>query len=239
MAVFTFAPYQAATYCSRIAQPGNIYLAAFIEEMFPETRLLNIESCRNIVGGVDLSHHAEGRANDEGVPQARPADGVSIGFRICELLLPYGRELGIDHAICNLAPWQSGRGQPRSYSAASPQGKVYTGLHPHKDHNHIGLTRAASVKLTLTTIRLVVLGTPAPPPTVGGYEVWNYLNIDEAFVRHCFDKGWLQPQTAATLAYFLTNLPELQKGGLDAVRADFKKDWVNFRRAVSNGIARQ
>lgn len=73
--MFNFAPYQPATYCSHKMQPGNLYLAAFLEAVFPQSRLLNIESCRDIVGGDSLSHHAEGRANDEGVPMTRQPSG--------------------------------------------------------------------------------------------------------------------------------------------------------------------
>lgn len=166
MASYNFAPYQGASYCTHKAQPGNIYLSIFIEEQFPETRLLNIESCRDIVGGNSLSHHAEGRANDEWVPQYRTPSGVSVGEQIVRMLGPHGEELGIDHIIANLAPWLGGRGQPRTWSAAYPlpRGKQYTGLHPHKDHDHIGLTRVAARDLTLTKIRQVVLGTPAPQP---------------------------------------------------------------------------
>ena len=68
-------------------------------------------------------------------------------------------------------------------------------------------------------------------------DMWTYFNINEAFVRNAYNKGWLQPQEQATLDYFLSNLTELQKGSQDAVAAGFKEDWLNFRRAVSNGIA--
>lgn len=176
---FTFAPYQPATYCSHRAQPGNIYLAAFIQAVFPETRLLNIESCRDIVGGSALSHHAEGRANDEGVPQGRQPSGKSVGYQIVEILAPHGRELGIDHIIANTAPWESGRGRPMTWSASSPGGRVYTGLHPHKDHDHIGLTRVAARDLTLSKIQQAVLGVapipppvPVPPPIMGFNMSW-------------------------------------------------------------------
>lgn len=69
-------------------------------------------------------------------------------------------------------------------------------------------------------------------------DMWQYLNIDESLVRHAWDQGWLQPKTTATLNYFLNNLAELQKGDQSAVAAGFREDWLNFRRAVTNGIAR-
>lgn len=67
--------------------------------------------------------------------------------------------------------------------------------------------------------------------------MWQFLNIDEAFVRRQYDLGRLQPKTQATLDYFLNNLAELQKATQEAVVAGFRDDWLNFRRAVSNGIA--
>ena len=70
-------------------------------------------------------------------------------------------------------------------------------------------------------------------------DMWNYFNINETFVRNAWDQGWLLPKTQATLDYFLANLAELQKGSQSAVRPDFQADWLNFRRAVSNGIALQ
>lgn len=66
----------------------------------------------------------------------------------------------------------------------------------------------------------------------GDVEMWQYLNIDESLVRHAWNQGWLQPKTQATLDYFIGLIPELQK----SVSAN--PDWLNFRRAVSNGIAR-
>ena len=68
-------------------------------------------------------------------------------------------------------------------------------------------------------------------------DMWQFLNIDEAFVRRQYELGRLQPQTQATLDYFIDNLAELQKGSQNDVDAGFRQDWLNFRRAVSNGIA--
>lgn len=164
---FNFAPYEPASFCIGSPQPGTIYLDLFLEEMFPDSYFGNIYACRDIVGGDALSHHAEGRADDRMTVRKKPADGISMGYRMVQLLGPHGKALGIDHIITNLAPWQSGRGRPMTYTARYPSGKVYTGLNPHKDHNHTGLIRSASKKLTLTYIRSVVLGTPPPQPEGG------------------------------------------------------------------------
>lgn len=158
MALYNWAPYQAATHCVGGEKPGTLSLDAFLEEQFPSTWFGNIYSCRDIVGGSGFSHHAEARATDRMVPQFRPSSGISYGLQMARVLGPHGRALGIDHIICNAAPWLSGRGKPIIFSASAPMGKVYTGEHPHKDHNHTGLTRIASNYLTLATVRKVVLG---------------------------------------------------------------------------------
>ena len=62
-------------------------------------------------------------------------------------------------------------------------------------------------------------------------DMWQYLTVDEALVRHAFEQGWLKPKTETTLNFFL-----------DAVRSgeinnpEFG-DFRNFRVAVTNGIA--
>lgn len=153
---YNFAPYTGATHCVGSAQPGTKYLSVFITQEFPRTKFGNIYSCRNIVGGDSWSHHAEGRALDQMVPTAPSGAAIpALGMPVVRLLGPHGYQLGIDHIIYNRETWT------RLY----PNGKYYSGLNPHKDHLHIGLTRYAAAHLTLTTIRAIVLGEePAPPP---------------------------------------------------------------------------
>lgn len=176
--LYNWAPYQAASKCVGREMPGTLALDAFIEEQFPSTWFGNIYSCRDIVGGSGYSHHAEGRADDRMVPQTRPPSGISVGLQIVRVLGPHGRALGIDHIICNAAPWEPGRGKPLIFSATAPQGRVYTGEHPHDDHDHIGLTRTAALSLTLATIRKTVLGNTggidmANPVTIAGFQFYD------------------------------------------------------------------
>lgn len=171
MAKYNWAPYQPATYCYGEARKGTIYLGVFLEDKFPSTYVGNIYSCRDIVGGSSLSHHAEGRADDHMVPQSKPADGISVGRKILELIGPHGKDLGIDHVIVNFAPWLSGRGDPRIFNATHPDGRVYKGEHPHKDHNHIGMTRWGATYMTLNKIKAIVGGMPPPPEPTGGDEL--------------------------------------------------------------------
>ena len=154
MSKYNFATYQPATGCTGGPSPGTVALAAYINAAFPQTRLINIYSCRDIVGGNTFSHHAEGRADDNGVPTTSTGAAIpSIGMPVVEALGPHGKALGIDHIIYNRIKWD----------AANPDGKTYKGLHPHRDHHHIGMTRKAAALLNLTTITHI-LGGPDPIP---------------------------------------------------------------------------
>lgn len=164
MARFNWAPYQPATYCYGEPQRGTVYLGVFLTENFAGSYVGNIYSCRDIVGGSDLSHHAEGRADDQMTVRSRPPNGVSQAEEMLEMLGPYGRVLGLDHLILNLEPWAGDRGEPMVYNERSPMGRPYTGPHPHKDHNHNGQTRWGAANVTLSDIRRIVLGTPVPIP---------------------------------------------------------------------------
>lgn len=159
MATYNFAPYKSATHCVGSARPGTVALGAYLEDNFPKTYVMNIYSCREIFGGSGYSHHAEGRADDHGVPTT-PSGGAitSIGMPIIELIGPHGRALGIDHMIYNRKIW----------TAAAPSGKYYSGKHPHRDHWHIGLTRTAAELLNLTTIKHIVEGSTPPAPEPPG-----------------------------------------------------------------------
>lgn len=69
--------------------------------------------------------------------------------------------------------------------------------------------------------------------------MWQYANIDESLVRRAWENGYIHPKTEQALKYFLDNLGELQKGDQAAVAPGFREDWLNFRRAVTNGVFRQ
>jgi len=164
MASYNWAPYQPASYCYGEPQRGTVYLSVFLTEQFPGSYCGNIYSCRDIVGGSSLSHHAEGRADDQMTVRSKPPSGISQAQRMLQMLGPHGKALGIDHIILNLTPWESGRGTPMIYNAAAPMRRVYNGEHPHKDHNHIGQTRVGAATMTLSKIRTIV-GTEVPAPT--------------------------------------------------------------------------
>lgn len=153
---YTWAAYQSATGCTKYGPAGAEALMVYLEDLFPGQTSFGICNCREVRGGSSWSHHAECRAYDEGFAVFA---GQTIGIRTLELLGPHGARLGLDHMIANHEPGASDRGDPRIYSARSPQGRTYTGAHPHKNHNHIGLTRSAGRNLTYATL-VAVVGHP-------------------------------------------------------------------------------
>ncbi len=155
---YNWAGYKGATGCTKYGPAGCRALLTYLEDRFPGQVSFGICNCRHVRGGSSYSHHAECRAYDEGFVVFV---GQTIGIETLELIGPHGAAIGCDHMIMNHKPGASGRGDSRIYSARSPQGRVYTGSHPHKNHNHIGLTRNAGRNLTYATL-VSVLGPAIP-----------------------------------------------------------------------------
>jgi hypothetical protein len=72
--------------------------------------------------------------------------GNPDGHDVVRELGANGRRLGVQAVIFDRTIW----------SARSPSGRPYTGVHPHYDHLHIELTREAGQRLTVAA-----LGGPA------------------------------------------------------------------------------
>ena len=150
-----FAPWDSCTMDARGPQPGALALLAWHREAdVPPGRSGGIFAPRNVRGGTTRSVHACGRALDWMRPVARSTGrGTASGERLVRLLARHGRRVGIQLIIYNR----------RIYSARNPEGVYYGGVHPHYDHLHIELTRAAAQNLTLATLR-AVLGDHRPKP---------------------------------------------------------------------------
>ncbi len=159
---FNWATYRSATGCTKYGPAGCRALLTYLEDRFPDQVSMGICNCRSVRGGSSYSHHAECRAYDEGFAVFV---GQTIGIKTLELVGPHGASIGCDHMSMTHQPGASDRGDPRIYSARSPQGRVYTGAHAHKNHNHIGLTRNSGLHLTYATL-VSVLG-PAIPEEEG------------------------------------------------------------------------
>ena len=146
-----WARWEGAVRCTGKVTPGARALLAWLLEGYsPPGRSGGIYNCRTVVGGTSTSLHGEGRAVDFMLPvqsNGRPtAVGQRTGDEIVKRLGAHGRRLGVQCVI-----WDR-----RIHSASSPNGRPYTGVHPHYDHLHIELTWAAANNLTLATLRAVL-----------------------------------------------------------------------------------
>ncbi|MEO1064715.1 MAG: SH3 domain-containing protein [Actinomycetota bacterium] len=154
---FRFARYESATADAGGPAPGTVALKRYTLARWPQARSQGIYAPRTIRGSnTKLSHHAEGRALDIGLPTlngGRAAD-TDQGMPVLEALLANARRLGIDHLIYNRRFW----------SARHPSGRSYTGVHPHYDHIHVGMTRAAGRTLNLATVIDVLGPIPGAEP---------------------------------------------------------------------------
>ena len=148
---YNWGGYSAPTSCLPQIPQGAKSLLAYLEDSFSWVNSLGICNCRNSTGGSGLSHHANCRALDAGIPTGSNGSYLpAFGDPLIELLGPHGRELGLDHLILNRT----------IYSARSPDGRYYSGTHPHYNHAHIGLTTAGAINLNYASL-VAILGEPA------------------------------------------------------------------------------
>lgn len=148
---YNWGSYAAPTTCKPAIPQGAKSLLAYLIDRFPWVFSMGICNCRGSTGGSGLSHHANCRAVDLGIPTTPSGGYISkYGDPIIELLGPHGKRLGLDHLILNRI----------IYSATSPSGRYYSGPHPHYDHAHTGLTVAGATNLNYATL-VAVLGDPA------------------------------------------------------------------------------
>jgi hypothetical protein len=157
---FSFAPYVPAARDARGPAKGATALMSYCLRRFGFASNLGIYVPRNIRGGSTLSHHAEGRALDIGIPMiGRSKADAAKGMQIVEMLGPSGGRLGIDHLIYNRIIW----------SSRAPRGRKYTGDSPHYDHIHAGLARRSADDLTPEILDQVLgpAARHAPPAPAG------------------------------------------------------------------------
>lgn len=141
-----WAAYQGATNCTGGPAPGAVHLLAWLRETYPSAVSMGIYNCRTVRGGTSTSLHGEGRAVDLDPDGRRGASGFAAGRSIVARLGAEGQRLGVQAVIYNRTIW----------SRVAPDGRPYKGVHPHDDHLHIELTRAAGANLTLATLRAVL-----------------------------------------------------------------------------------
>ena len=140
-----WADWTACTACTGGPADGARHFLAWFLESYPQGKSQGIYNCRFVAGTGSRSVHSCGRAIDCWLPfvngGANPA-----GHEIVRRLGEHGKRLGIQAIIFDRTIW----------SARSPNGRPYTGVHPHTDHLHVELTPDAASRLTLTTLRTVI-----------------------------------------------------------------------------------
>jgi hypothetical protein len=112
-------------------------------QRFPETGSLGIYNCRNVAGSSSLSIHSCGRAADSKIPTGPGGAAIpSIGNPVVLFLSEFSTQFGIIAVIYNEV----------IYDDASPRGRRYGGVHPHKDHVHWEHTMSKALSLTYADI---------------------------------------------------------------------------------------
>lgn len=140
-----WATWEGATRNAGGPQPGAKALWEWVQETWPGLYTFGgIYVYRPVRGSTSLSTHAEGRALDAMI---RPvaSKGDPRGYELVHRLGAHGKSLGVQCVIFDRTIW----------TAKSPTGRAYTGVHPHYDHLHIELTRAAARDLTVARLRHV------------------------------------------------------------------------------------
>lgn len=161
---FQFAKFEVATFCTQGPSRGALAVMAYVLDRFDFASNMGIFKCRG-TGSGSLSHHAEGRACDIGIPTKANGDArPELGLQIVNLFGPHAKTLGFDHTIYNLGG--SGRGKPYIWSAKDANGRPYTGVDPHENHIHNGLNRNAAKNLTYAKLEDVLGPANAPVPPV-------------------------------------------------------------------------
>lgn len=147
-------PYERASDCTGAPATGARALLAWALETYGsrQARSLGIYNCREVRGSSSRSIHSEGRAVDLGLPVGPDGKGIPLGHAIVSQLGAVGDAIGVQSVIYDRRIW----------SARSPEGRPYGGVHPHRDHLHIELTRRAGTRMTLATFRHHLGGPSAP-----------------------------------------------------------------------------
>lgn len=141
----TYWGYESCPSCSGKPQPGTVALLKYLLERFPYTRSLGIYNCRNVGGTSTRSIHACGRALDLGIPTIAGRANTELGDPIVRFLDKYTTQFGLMGQIYNRT----------RYDAKTPRGRLYTGVNPHYDHDHIEQRSAQARSLRYADIVVI------------------------------------------------------------------------------------
>ena len=150
--------YDPATRCSKKPKPG---MTALIDWLGDNAKgvFWGTYRCEKW-GKKSASLHAEGRAVDWHLDVDAPADRREATRLIALFLAPdklgqpqaLARRMGVEEIIWDCGYWSAGMDQFRDYSPClSKRGKVRRHVNKtvaHRDHLHIGLTKAGAAKQT-------------------------------------------------------------------------------------------
>jgi hypothetical protein len=218
---FNFAVYDAATRPAQGEAPGARVLMNYCLGRWSFASDLGIFDVRNVVGGDDLSHHAEGRALDVGIPMldATTADAAK-GMQIIDALGPSAQRLGIDHLIYNRTIW----------SRRSPAGRPYVDpdTDPHLDHIHVGLTGDAGATLSSATVESVLGSGGQPPRPVTEQRVTHRVTASSLRLRR-------EPSLSAAVIARLIRDSFVEQLG-DPARTNDGHTWFKVRAATDVGV---
>jgi hypothetical protein len=145
---------------------------AYLIHKFPYVKSMGIYNCRSVAGSSTLSQHSCGRAGDPGIPTlAGGAADTSLGHPVVRFLDQYSTEFGIVEQIYDRV----------IYDAASPRGRHYGGVHPHRDHVHFTQTPGKATSLTAAQIVSIV--------ETGEGDIMFTKGYDEADWKRLWDRG--------------------------------------------------
>lgn len=148
-----WATWQGAQRCTAGPASGAVALRDWMRANYPMGWSGGIFNCRTVRGSQQPSIHGEGRALDWMLPVVN-GRGHPAGHDAVQRLGKHGKSLGIQTIIFDRTIW-SGR---------SPNGRPYTGVHPHFDHLHIELAKDAGRTLTVNKLNALLNGeVPAGP----------------------------------------------------------------------------
>lgn len=150
--------YDRATKCSARPRPGMTALVSWLTAHAAGT-FWGTYRCEKW-GKGSASLHAEGRAVDWALDVDTPAQRRAAEKLIALLLAPdrlgqpqaLARRMGVEEIIWDCSYWGAGMAQFRPYSPClSKRGKVRKHVNKtiaHRDHVHIGMTKAGAAKKT-------------------------------------------------------------------------------------------
>ena len=161
--------YDRATRCSRkTPSPGATALSRWLSRTTRGSSL-GVVRCE-VWGKRSASLHAEGRALDWHLEASRPADRAAARRLITLLLAPdrlgrpaaLARRMGVQEIIFDCRAWFGGAAVLKRYPACARKRVDRTTA--HRDHVHLGLTKAGAAKRTSFWTRRAPAVVQPPEP---------------------------------------------------------------------------